>query len=270
MSPKNWNWKSKNGTHGGLLYESGNWGDILKMLWLAEINRLKQHDGRAVNYTDPFAGDVHYQPGKKAAFRLAQCSLPQIDFLQNMFLKNNLWPSAASGALLLADGTTEVWDADQGRRSAWRDAGVPVAELAEGESSGWDIVARAAPDPDGVLLVDPYDFLAEWEERLPLLVEKSESVSVLLYLYNRSGKNKETFARYRRFRGQLDDRTEQRDKRIGRVAADSFLPDAHHEMIFLPCGADAERSGFGTLLDRLGDCAFRLREAQSRAGVFDC
>jgi hypothetical protein len=266
MTARNWNWKNKNGEHGGLLYDSGNWGDILKMLWLAEIVRWKQQEGCAVRYADPFAGDVQYPLGKKIAFRLSQCGLPGIDFLQTPFLDKELWPSAASGALLLATGGVEVWDADQGRRDAWRAAGVRIAE---NSASGWDIVARAEPEPDGVLLIDPYDFLAEWEERLPLVAGKSGGISTLLYIYNRSGKNRETFARYRRFRGRLDEMTEERPKRVGRIAADSFLPDSHHEMIFLPCAADAARPGFDALLDRLGDCAFQLHEAQTKAGIFD-
>ncbi len=276
-SPKTWQWKNKDGAQGGLLYDSGNWGDILKMLWLAECVRWKQDGGGGVNYTDPFAGDVQYPLKGKQAFRLSQCrqkcrqkgggGMPQLDFLQAPFFDENAWPSAASGARLLAAGAVEVWDADAARREAWRSAGVGVAENAE---SGWDIVARTRPDPEGLLLVDPYDFLAGWRERLPLLAEKSEGVSVLLYLYNRSGKSREAFADYRRFRGGLDDLTEGRPKRVGRVAADSFLPDAWHEMIFLPCAADAERPGFGAFLDRLGDRAEELREAQARSGVFDC
>lgn len=267
MTARNWKWKNKDGAQGGLLYDSGNWGDILKMLWLAEIIRWKQRDGRAVNYTDPFAGDVRYPMGKKITFRLDQCRLPELDFLNDTFLNGGFWPSAASGALLLAAGAAEVWDADSGRRDAWRDAGVPVVENA---ASGWEIVARAEPDPDGVLLVDPYDFLAEWREQLPLVAEKSGTVTTLLYLYNRSGKSGEAFADYRRFRGRLDDLLGDAPKRIGRVAADSFLPDSYHEMIFLPSAADAAGDGFDALLDRLGECAFRLHQAQARTRVFDC
>lgn len=262
-----WSWRSKDGGQGGLLYEAGNWGDILKMLWLAEIVRWKQRNGGNVRYADPFAGDVQYPLGKKSAFRLRRSGLEQLAFLRAPFLDRGAWPSAASGARLLAEGGIEVWDADPERRAAWRGAGAAVTESA---ASGWEIVARAQSSPDAVLLVDPYDFLAVWREHLPLLVEKSGGVSILLYLYNRSGKNREAFAEYRRFRGRLDDLTEGRPKRIGRVAADSFLPDAHHEMIFLPCGADAGRAGFGALLDRLGDCAVQLHRAQAETGVVDC
>ena len=267
MTGRNWNWKNKNGAQGGLLYDSGNWGDMLKMLWLAEIVRWKQQNGCTVNYRDPFAGDVRYPLGKKIAFRLSRSCLQQLDFLQTPFLDKGFWPSAASGALLLATGETEVWDADSGRRDAWRDAGVAVAENA---ASGWDIVSRTAADPEAVLLVDPYDLLAEWQERLELIVEKSRTVSTLLYLYNRSGKSKEAFAEYRRFRGRLDDLAGETPKRIGRIAADGFLPDSYHEMIFLPCAADFARSGFGAALDRLGDCAAQLHRAQAESSVFDC
>lgn len=272
MTPQNWSWKNKNGAQGGLLYDSGNWGDILKMLWLQEVIGWKQRSGKPVKYVDPFAGDVTYPLGKKQAFRLTQCrrdgGLPQLDFLREAFLDKGLWPSAASGAVCLAAGSVEIWDADAERRGSWQQtAGVTVAENVD---SGWDRIARTEADPQGLLLVDPYDFLAEWRERLPLLAEKSAGTSVLLYLYNRSGRSRETFADYRRFRGRLDDLTEGRAKRVGRVAADSFLPDAWHEMIFLPCASDADAPGFEALLDSLGDRAGELNAMQMKSSVFDC
>ncbi len=268
MTPRKWQWKNKNGAQGGLLYESGNWGDILKMLWLAEVIRWKRQTADRTAYTDPFAGDVRYPLGRKCAIRIAECRarLPELEFLREPFLEQGFWPSAASGALLLAGGEAEVWDADAERREAWKKAGVPVAE---GVASGWDVVLRAKPDPDAVLLIDPYDFLAEYQERLECVVAASEGVTTLVYVYNRSGRSKEAFAGYRRFRGMLDDRTAGREKRIGRAAADVFLPDAHHEMLFLPCAADAEHPGFPDLLEKLGVCARELRRVQADAAVFD-
>ncbi len=105
---------------------------------------------------------------------------------------------------------------------------------------------------------------------VPEIVKKSRGISLLLYLYNRSGKNRDVFAQYRRFRGSLDDMTRGSPKRIGRAAADSFLPDAHHEVLFLPCEADAARPGFAALLDTLRACALQLQSAQTGAAAFDC
>ena len=53
--PGNWNWKSRDGNQGGLLYESGNWGDLLKMLWLKAVLDWKSSVADSVPYFDPFA-----------------------------------------------------------------------------------------------------------------------------------------------------------------------------------------------------------------------
>lgn len=273
MAANNWNWKSKDGRTGGLLYESGNWGDILKMLWVTEIIRWKQKAGINCNYFDPFAGNVRYPLGKKYGFRIEQCWLKELDFIHEAFLANGFWPSAASGALLLATGRAEVWDADPGRRENWQLAGVRLAD-AEGaagpDASGWNLLRNHRADPDALWLLDPYDFLAEWRARLELVAEKSRSSSILLYVYNRSAKNNETFGDYRRFRGRLDDLRGDMPLRLGRVAADCFLPRSHHEMVFLPGEEDCRRPGFEQLLDRLGDLAEKLARAQRRLAVFDC
>lgn len=275
-----WKWKNKNGEQGGLLYESGNWGDILKMLWLSTLIRWKENNGGAVRYVDPFAGDVQYPLGEKLRFRLSRRPLPQLIFLQKPFFDKKLWPSAASAALLLATGGAEVWDADETRRNAWQAAAAAsgnAVRVPQNAASGWDIVSRMRGSregvPDSLLLVDPYDFLSEWRERLPLLLETSggeDGVATLIYVYNRSGKSKETFQNYRRFRSRLDEATRNRPKRVARIAADAFLPDAHHELVLLPGERDAARPDFGALLDELAACAYMLNDAQRQTSVCDC
>lgn len=270
MTAKSWNWKQKSGESGGLLYESGNWGDVLKMLWLAEIIRWKEANGAAVTYVDAFAGDTHYPLGDRMAFRIRRCGLAELEFIEEKFLSRNLWPSAAAGAALLASGGVTVWDADEGRRNSWREIGADVAKDPSSEKGGYAILAEQAADAAAVLMADPYDFLAEWREELPGLVAKSRECSVLLYLYNRSARTREAFAEYRRFRGRLDNLAGDCPKRIGRIAADGFLPNSHHEMVFLPGEADRARPGFQELLDRLGDITHQLNQAQQRLAVFDC
>lgn len=266
MTSDGWNWKNKDKNNGGLLYESGNWGDLLKMLWVSAALFWKRHTGIPVNYFDPFAGDVSYPLGKRALFRLEQVGRGNFSFIESRFLKKGFWPSAASASALIAQGAVEVWDADAGRRENWRSAGAAVAD---GES-GWQLLADRGADPDAIWLVDPYDFLAEWRERLPLLIERAESTSILLYLYNRSGRNPEAFANYRAFRNALEDARGDLGKRLGRIAADPFLPRSHHEMLFLPSRKDCETERLENLFADLEMATVMVNAGLAKAAVFDC
>ena len=266
MTTNSWQWKGKDGGRGGLLYESGNWGDQLKMLWLAAVLRWKKARGGVVNYFDPFAGDVHYPLGRKTCFRFEQMRLSALDFIKPMFIDRGLWPSSASAARQLVDGRAEVFDADPDRRANWENT-TGITVLA-GES-GWELLERRPLDSDGLWLLDPYDFIAEWRHVLPLIVAAAKTTSILLYIYNRSARSDEAFREYRAFRNALEDTRGQTPKRLGRVAADAFLPRAHHEMLFLPGAADAGVDSIIMLFDELGECTVRLDEALRRSAVFD-
>lgn len=265
MATESWNWKPKDGSRGGLLYESGNWGDLLKLLWLAAVAGWKSRSGDGINYFDPFAGDVKYPLGRKTRFRFDQAGLKELDFVRPAFVDDGFWPSSASAMRLLLSGRVEVWDADPGRRENW--AGVDGVELSEGES-GWTLLEAHLPDPLGLWLIDPYDFIAEWRTRLPLVAAKSRTTSTLVYIYNRAARTPEAFAEYRAFRNALEDVRADLPKRLGRVAADEFLPRSHHEMLFLPGSRDAAREDFGVLSDTLGKMTAALNDAVGRAGVF--
>lgn len=165
---------------------------------------------------------------------------------------------------LLVRGVAEVFDTDPGRQEKWKSCG--NVTLLDGES-GWTILADHKPDPDGVWLIDPYDFLAEWKEHLEMIVEKSRSTTILLYIYNRSARQDEAFKNYRAFKNALED-IGPGIKRLGRIAADPFLPNAHHEMLFLPSDSDASDSTFPLLLDDLAIRAFLL--AQGLARTYAC
>lgn len=249
------------------MYESGNWGDLLKLLWLVAVIGWKNRSGAETNYFDPFAGAVRYPAGKKTRFRFEQAGLDELAFIRSPFVEQGYWPSSAAAARLLFGGRAEVFDADPERREGW--AGTEGFVRLEGDS-GWALLEGKAADPHGVWLIDPYDFLAEWRARLPLVAERAESTSILLYLYNRSARSAECFAEYRAFRNALEDRWGDAPKRLGRVAADVFLPRSHHEMLFLPSRADAAAAGFGELLRELGRLSVKLNAAMERAAVFDC
>lgn len=259
-----WNWKNKDGSNPGLLYESGNWGDLLKMLWVHSVLDWKQRDGTIVNYLDPFAGEIQYPISRKARHRLALRPIDAFAFIQDEFLRNGYWPSAASGARLTAGGRIEIWDADPGRRERWRE--VPGVVVPDSES-GWSVLRDHPDDPDGVWLVDPYDFLAEWREYLPLVLARSLTATTLVYIYNRSAKSETAFKNYREFKNALEDNAGDRNKRLGRIEADVFLPRSHHEMLLLPSDDDAKRPDFPQLLAELEDLAFQLSDLYGRNAV---
>ena len=267
MAEASWNWKGKDGTAGGLLYESGNWGDLLKMLWLSAILTWKRQFDVPTNYLDTFAGDIGYPLSRKTLFRISRAGLSGFAFLEDLFIGRGVWPSSASAARLLVRGRVEVFDADPGRRGRWREeAGVTVPDA----ESGWEVLAERRPDPDGVWLVDPYDFLAEWRQWLPVLTEKAAETTVLIYIYNRSARSGETFREYRAFKNALEDLRGDAVKRVGRIPADAFLPTAHHEMVFLPGAADRRREGFDSLLEELAVRTRGLTDAYVAASAFDC
>lgn len=267
MTTDSWKWKGKDGSAGGLLYESGNWGDLLKMLWLSAILSWKRQFDAPTNYLDTFAGDTSYPVGRKTLFRIRRAAMPEFAFLETPFIATGRWPSSASAARLLTEGRIEVFDADFGRRQRWSaESEVAVPEAA----SGWDVLAGRDPDTDGVWLVDPYDFLSEWRQWLPMLLDKASQTTVLLYVYNRSAKNTEAFREYRAFRNALEDLRGDAPKRIGRIAADPFLPRSHHEMVFLPGAADRERESFDSLLATLASRTERIVSACEAASAYDC
>lgn len=261
---KEWNWKNKDGSNPGLLYESGNWGDFLKLLWVKTVIDWKSRHSNPINYFDPFAGEIHYPLTPKARHRLRMCANDGFDFIRQNFIAENLWPSAASGARLLAGGKMEIWDADPARRENWRNIpGITVPD----SDSGWTLLQNHPADPNAVRLIDPYDFLAEWREYLPLILEKSRDATLLLYLYNRSARNESHFKNYRDFKNALEDANGRRPKLLGRIAADAFLPRSHHEMLFLPSDEDKNRPDFELLLDELALCAEQLADGLRRTAA---
>ena len=260
-----WNWKGKDGSRGGLLYEPGNWGDLLKMLWLTALLDWKTGAvGGGFDYFDPFAGAVDYPLGKNTARRFMDARPPELDWVRERFLARGVWPSSASLAREMARGKTTVYDADPERRETWRTLdGVTVAE---GES-GWDILRRQAPDSDAVWLVDPYDVLAEWRDNLDPLVEKAATVTTLVYIYNRSAGSPGAFKEYRAFRNAVADARGDAPFQWGRAASDGFLPRAHHETLLLPGESDARR-GMDNLYAVLRERTMKLTAIINQAGLF--
>ncbi|MCC8181247.1 MAG: hypothetical protein LIP23_10110, partial [Planctomycetes bacterium] len=219
-----------------------------------------------VEYCDPFAGRVAYEMDAKTRFRIGQLKLDCFVPIRERFLERGQWPSSASAAQAVLGGIVQVFDADEGRRNEWAESA--SAEVMAGES-GWKIVADRETSARCVWLIDPYDFVAEWRDQLPAVLDKAKQSSVLLYVYNRSARSPEAFAEYRAMRNKLADGRIGQAARLGRVAGDAFLPTSHHELFFLPGKDDAANPEIETLYRRLEHQALTLAGAVADAAAFD-
>jgi hypothetical protein len=264
MVADSWKWKGKDGRTGGLLYEPGNWGDMLKLSWLFFSARWIQEECGRLDYFDPFAGQAGYPLGRLTRARYAGAALDALSGVA-AFVERSVWPSAALFMRHSFTGSVTVFDSDPVRRASWRESGVTVAEA----ESGWQAAKNRDAEFDTLWLIDPYDILSEWRDALPLLVEKSRTVTVLVYIYNRSAGKPEMFSDYRLFRNRLDDALEGRPRLLGRAASDPFLPRAHHEMLLLPSARAAKSGSFSRLARQLETCTASVYAAQERAAVFD-
>lgn len=260
-----WQWKEKDGSSGGLLYEPGNWGDIIKGEWLLQL----LHDpafatGLCRSYLDPFAGMLEYPASCGCRERLAL--LPESLFLPQAvraYLDRGVWPAActlAADCLPIGAAKLKVYDKDERRRLLLAES---ERFLVVGAGCGYELLASA--EPHGLVLVDPYDFLAEWHEMLPRVLGTAQRSPLLLYVYNRAGRSRAQMQEYRRFRGAL--RKEGQSAWWGRVAADPFLPDCWHEMFFFPAALSHtfERENLAASLQT---ATLRINEALYRAGIF--
>lgn len=268
MDTSAWGWKGKNGSVSRLLYEPGNWGDFLKLSWLAvALEWFEQSFGAGgFDYVDLFAGGVEYPLGPKIKARFELVDSERLEKIAALFLEREAWPSAASFAKLFHPRTTRIFDADSYHVDTWRDSG--GAETLAG-ASAWGNLSTLKMAHDSLVMLDPYDFMDDWETSLSLLVEKARGSATLLYLYNRSARGSEYFREYRAFRNSLESLTEGMVKRIGRVPADGFLPRAHHEMVFLAGDGVAARPGFDRLLAGLERETLRVAAVVERLAVLE-
>lgn len=270
MADETWTWKSKNGATGGLLYEPGNWGDLLKGAWVVAVaRRMAQAYGERFVYVDPFAGAPDYPLGSRAATRFARLAPSPFVGRAGGFVKRGVWPNAATlvrTACGLPPDRTRVFDADPERRARLTaDAGVSLLDAAD----GWDAAARFAPDPRGLLLIDPYDLVGDGRAKWEIALAAAKKTNVLLYVYNRAAKGPECLKEYRAFRNVVEDARTGAPVVAGRIPADGFLPSAHHEMIFLPHGETAALAGYAALRDELASAALILADAVRASGIVE-
>ncbi len=226
----------------GLLYEPGNWGDVLKGAWALAVadvlGTLHARSGRPVRCLDPFAGAPSYPLVDAVRDRVARLGASG---------SGDAWaeaqaPSVAAGrvastATLVRDRFEQlgvgieltVFDAAQERRQQWAAENATVLAIdcgVEAFASG-----SGLGDVDFVL-IDPYDFFTAWQRMLPPLLQIAERVPVLVYLYNKAPRGGSHGRNYAALRRRLE-RRGAAECLIGRVPSDAILPRAFHEMLLL-------------------------------------
>ncbi|MCX7934619.1 MAG: hypothetical protein N3A66_05095 [Planctomycetota bacterium] len=227
MPNRNWHWRPKGAPASGLLYEPGNWGDILKDSWVWAVAAwLLRHYGlERFAYLDPLAGLPAYPLPPKTRQRLALVNLRDFSEALAEFLRHNLWPSAASIVASLmgetASGRIRVFDQHEERRAALAEC--QRFTVWDGQD-GYDALISAAPDEHGLILVDPYDFLADWRKRLPQVMAAAEKTSLILYVYNRAVRGTEALRDYVDFRNEVEKNWASKPRLIGRAPSDAFCP----------------------------------------------
>ncbi|MBI4615647.1 MAG: hypothetical protein HY720_18665 [Planctomycetes bacterium] len=244
----------------GLLYEPGNWGDVLKGTWAVLVaGELLSGGARPLRFADPFAGAPVYPLVTGSRERFEEAAGTAYAESQGPFAARG--ELASSGALVAevarryGPGMLDaaVFDADPGRRAAWQGRdGVRVLEIQD----GWLALSPGSLADRDLVLLDPYDLdrPENWKPALPRLAALASSgVHLLLYFYNRSPRGPRHLAGYRRFRDALERAFGGEPALLGRVPTDGLFPRAWHEMILVP-GRGA-RVDFGPALTQ------RLAEA---------
>lgn len=268
MADSEWGWNPKRGKSAGLLYEPGNWGDLLKNAWLVRVLEwaLKRREG-SFSYVDLFAGAPVYHLPPVSARRYHAFSDEALCRYASSFVDNGVWPSAASLAKTVDPNCdVTVCEADPARRQALIDSGQFNVSPTD---DGWQALREHGPGGNSFVLVDPYDFLAEWDEQLSAVLECAKSAVTLVYIFNRSGRGQEHLRRYRKFRTALDDVWCEKIKLIGRVPADSFLPRTHHEMLMLAPETIAGDKTYLVLRDSLAGVTRRLHNVITDGAVVE-
>jgi len=268
-----WKWKvgkKTDNTRLGMRYEPGNWGDILKGTWGVTVGQAASMllNRKSVRYLDPFAGAPTYALTESATQRMRDLSTTELARHASPFVSKSEWPSTA---LLIRSACEEhgistpmrVFDADSKRRNAW--AGIPDTEICK-LTAGEAILASACKEeaPCELILVDPYDFLADWKTLLNPILLLSEQIGVLCYIYNRAPRSVGHLNVYKQFRKALDEGLAERKFLLGRLASDERLPRAYHEILLL-----GPSNWISTLREPLLEQTLRLARRLAEAGAFE-
>ncbi len=260
MTTNGWSWTPKEGRSTPLRYEPGNWGDLLKAAWFVRILPWLEPRAPRQRIWDLFAGARTYPCPPSTRRRLDRLGDPLVQEAVAPFLERDEWPSAAAlTAALVGDrpSVLTVCDKDPARLETFRaDSRFTVVP-----GDGWALAREIEPVPFGFVVLDPYDYLEEWEERAPASLGLSLEATTLLYVFNRSAQGRERFRAYRDFRNTLTEARKGIPGVLGRAPADGFLPAAHHELFFLPSERAAQDGGTEALLQELEAAAAAVARA---------
>jgi hypothetical protein len=282
-SRKGWRWRVADQEANrdlNLLYEPGNWGDVIKGMWATvTASALAQGDTeRPFLYLDPFAGAPTYPLVEAASRRLAEVPAGQFRRLQDVYARSG---SMASTALLVRDAARaaagdfrmEVYDTDDARREAW--AAIAEARILPGPSGEAVVEAlENLEEAPRLILIDPYDFFVRWSFFLPHVLAAARRSVVLVYSYNRAPRGPGQQRMYGDLRRALAAGLPRGEEAlIGRVPADATVARAYHEMMLLgaPAFLRALREELSAVTRDLATAivsggAFEVIEAAENAG----
>lgn len=221
-----WSWKDGDvalNPELNLLYEPGNWGDILKSLWAVEV--VSKLAGELC-VLDPFSGALDYPCTDATRARLKGSALAPFRTLQKDYLKR---ARLASTGRLIQDAARQrglpvhsvIAEVDPARRATWDGQAEPS------EKPALDLLNQASKRFQ-LIHWDPYDFFEQWSHALPRLSDAGHKIPVLIYVYNKAPRGVGQMRNYQQMRERI-----QGSALFGRVPADGFLPRAFHEMILL-------------------------------------
>ncbi|MCO5164911.1 MAG: hypothetical protein M9894_00890 [Planctomycetes bacterium] len=231
---RDWTWRVRDPGANARLhlrYEPGGWGDVLKGVWAVTAADALARGRAVVRALDPFAGAPDYPRVEATAARLSAIGAltdPGVRALLDLVGPGAL-PSTASlarAAVEAAGGRAalEVFDLDPTRRGAWAGR-ADVLEVASGEEA----LGRAAD----LVVVDPYDLVADWPRVGPRLAARpaDDPALLLLYAFNRAPRGAAALRDYRAWREDLARALGARALLVGRIPSDPALPRAWHEAL---------------------------------------
>ena len=258
-SSTRWSWRVPDPTRNAelnLLYEPGNWGDVLKGVWAAQLVEglcAGLPAGQPLRYLDPFAGAPDYPllPAAAARLRAGPAAVARFLALQAPWLQRGRLGSTASLVLACAAQAgrrvdAAIYDLDPHRRDAWRMQPVRVLEHASGEE------ALDLASPPDLLLLDPYDLFDAWGSQLKRALLTARGAPVLAYLYNKAPRGGGYVRQYEQLRkgvAALVARSDPARLLVGRIPTDAVLPRAWHELLLI--GPAALLDGLAPALEQL-------------------
>ncbi len=275
VSKPAWSWKvtdPKANVGLNMLYEPGNWGDVIKAVWVIAAARalVEVRSLETVRVLDPYAGAPTYPLTPSAAERFA--GLPPLGMLEMLrpFLERDAM--AAAGVLAAeavrragATPTLQVFDLDEARRARWE--AEPGAEVVSA-TSGDDLFGDPQAQVD-LLVVDPYDLFDRWEGLLPRVLTTGRRTTAVIYLYNKSVRGAAALRRYQDLRTRLAKTLAQEGKQgrgllLGRIPTDPVLPRAFHEMLLV-----APRDVLAAAREELRSDTLALARLVAAGGAFE-